>query len=77
MIEKILLFAIFIMASMLLYDFFFGNNQSHKPIINSYKNLDKKVGGKNIGEMCAADDDCLNGKCINNLCGIEEDTDIL
>jgi hypothetical protein len=81
MIEKILLIAIFIMASMLLYDFFFGKNDSpvfDYSILNLSKNLPQelpkqKVGAKKIGEMCAADDDCLNGKCINSLCGIDEE----
>jgi hypothetical protein len=75
--ERILLIAIFIMVSMLSYDFFFGKHKSsmlNNSIINSYNNIPQEVsiqktGAKKIGEMCAGDEDCLNGKCINSLCG--------
>jgi hypothetical protein len=79
--ERILLIAIFIMVSMLSYDFFFGKKESsmlNNSIIYSYNNIPQEVstqktGAKKIGEMCAADDDCLNGKCIDNLCGIDNE----
>jgi hypothetical protein len=84
MIERILLIAIFTIASMLLYDFFFseiGLPKLDKSLINSYKlpqeKSPQKVGAKKIGEMCAGDDDCLNGRCINSLCGNDDEENIL